>query len=61
VLRAAQLRQHKTVTDNAISIDFDEEIPGFRVDGRWPKKKKRASVARVKAVGKKPVRVARAS
>lgn len=35
VLRAAQLRQGKSVTDNAICYNPDEEVPRLVISGRW--------------------------
>lgn len=37
VLRAAQLRQGKPVTENAICRNPDEEIPPVVISGRWSK------------------------
>jgi hypothetical protein len=37
VLRAAQLRQGKPVTKNAICRNPKEEIPPIQLSGRWPK------------------------
>lgn len=36
VLRAAQLRQGKPVTENAVCRNVEEEIPIIIVSGRWP-------------------------
>ena len=36
VLRAAQLRQGKPVTKNAICRNPEEEVPPIVVSGRWP-------------------------
>jgi hypothetical protein len=38
VLRAAQLRQGKPVTENAICRNPNEEIPPIIMTGRWPKR-----------------------
>lgn len=38
VLRAAQLRQGKNVTDNAICYNPDEDIPQLVISGRWKEK-----------------------
>ena len=37
VLRAAQLRQGKPVTANAICRNPKEEVPAIVMSGRWPK------------------------
>ena len=37
VLRAAQIRQGKPVTKNAICRSPEEEIPLIKPSGRWPK------------------------
>ncbi len=38
VLRAAQLRQGKPVTENAICRNPEEEVPPIIMSGRWPKR-----------------------
>lgn len=38
VLRAAQLRQGKPATENAICRNPEEEIPPIVNSGRWPKR-----------------------
>lgn len=38
VLRAAQLRQGKPVTENAICRNPEEETPPVIMSGRWPKR-----------------------
>src|SRR5262245_10775348 len=39
VLAAAQVSRNKPVTANAISRNENEEFPGVRKTGRWPKTK----------------------
>jgi len=39
VLRAAQLRQNRPVTPNAVCLDITEEAPPIRRTNRWPDKR----------------------
>ena len=41
VLRAAQVRQGRLITANAICRNPNEQPPGAWKTGRWPKKKKK--------------------
>jgi hypothetical protein len=38
VLRAAQIRQGKPITENAICRNPEEKIPPIVISGRWPKR-----------------------
>src|SRR2546426_4824335 len=39
ILRAAQIRQGRSVTANSISRNSNEEIPAFTITARWSKRK----------------------
>ena len=57
VLRAAQLRQGKPVTYDALSRNENEQVPEIKQTGRWPKSQKRLPAqTRANAVAKKPTR-----
>ena len=41
VLKAAQIREHVNITQNAICRNENEEIPKKKINGRWDKNKRR--------------------
>jgi hypothetical protein len=54
VLRVAQIRQGKPVTENAIYLSDDEVAPGVVKTGRWPQKRRRVLPSKSRAIAKKP-------
>lgn len=55
VLRVAQIRQGKPVTDNAVYLSDDEVPPGVVRTGRWQPKRRRLP-SKSRAVARKPAR-----
>lgn len=51
VLRAAQIRQGKPVSDNAKCLNEDELIPAVKASKRWPRKR---LPSKARKVAKKP-------
>jgi len=56
ILRVAQIRQGKPVTESAIYLSDDEVPPGVVKTGRWPQKRRRVLPSKSRTVAKKPVR-----
>src|SRR5262245_12530111 len=51
ILRAAQIRQGKPITKNAICNNSDEAIPPVKASKRWPRKRLPSKARRIVAKG----------
>jgi hypothetical protein len=61
VLRVAQIRQGRRVTQNAISIDASEQPPDVVATNRWPKKHSALPTKTKRQLKKRDTRRSRAS